>query len=76
MGCERKGANRNRFLQEECTVLITKLIELLLSYTQTPSRIHAFLPEAALCMHGNILTKYRGRSQRGKKVENAERKEA
>lgn len=67
MGCERKGANRNRFLQE-CTVLITKLIELLLSYTQIPSRIHVFLPEAALCMHGNILAKYRGRSQRGKKT--------
>lgn len=62
----RKGAYRNRFLQEECTVLITKL-KLPLSYAQTPSRIHAFLPEAAFCMHGNILAIYRGKSHRGKK---------
>lgn len=66
MGCVRKGAYRNRFLQEECTVLITKL-KLPLSYAQTPSRIHAFLPEAAFCMHGNILAIYRGKSHRGKK---------
>lgn len=36
-----------------------------------------FLPEAAFCMHGNILAIYRGKSHRGKKkVENAETKEA